>query len=116
MPRKKSAFFLVVALLALTVSTPPAYAQDNNAFAKLMRGTINILTGWLELPINTAEGLADPEGFLQPIVGLTEGIIKGTQRTFYGVWDLVTFPLPPYDKPVMDPDILIRPESKPLIR
>lgn len=90
---KKGLVLLMVGLFLLG-STIPANADPVD---KLGRGTINALTGWLEIPKTIYEDSADKN----PIFGGTFGLLHGAGaaifRTAAGIIDIVTFPFPPYD-------------------
>lgn len=114
MRQRKITLGLCVAIGLVLLLTVPAQAKD--PFTKLGRGLINLATGWVELPIRIAEGLEDEQGFWQPIAGFADGIGKAFQRTLYGAWDTLSFPFPPYNRPLLDPDVLTRDKNHPLIQ
>jgi putative exosortase-associated protein (TIGR04073 family) len=72
-------------------------------FRKLSRGTINILTGWVEVPKNIAIRWKDSDPFSGFIWGGIEGIGWGFARTVGGVYEVISFPFPyPDDYPQSD--------------
>ena len=91
-----------------------ASGEGGNPGVKLARGITNLATGWMEIPVQMAEQKkTDTTAVLWAVHGFIRGLGIGGARTLYGVWDIVTFPLAPYDAPVMDPDTLIKPKAKP---
>lgn len=108
---RKTAFVLT-ALLALALVFPrPAHAVG--PANKLVRGVVNLSTGWLEIPHQMAERKEDGTVVLWAVHGFIYGTIMGFTRTLYGLVDTLTFPIPPYDSPLMEPDTLIAPKHGP---
>ncbi|MDO8729927.1 MAG: exosortase system-associated protein, TIGR04073 family [Candidatus Omnitrophota bacterium] len=106
---------LASALLAISLARP-AFAEDfgGNPGTKLTRGIVNLTTGWLEIPAQMAEQKeTDPTHVMWFFHGLLQGMTVGGSRTLYGLWDIVTFPVAPYNAPFMEPDTLINPKAKP---
>lgn len=105
---------VVVGLMAASLWCPPAHAaQSGNAFTKLGRGAINIVTGWVEIPkriYETSEVQGAASGWTW---GLLRGFGYGFVRTAAGFYELLTFPVPaPADyAPVMDPPYIFSPEK-----
>lgn len=91
---------LLTTLIMVTIVSP-LFAE--NAGDKLTRGLVNFATGWIELPQKIHETSKE----FNPIVGITYGSIKGlgysVARMGTGAFDSVTFVVPPYDKPIMEP-------------
>lgn len=98
-----------VLAFALLTGLYPAPAHAANLFGKFGRGIVNTTTGWVEIPleISAAKKRDDETAVLWFFAGMTEGIVQGGKRTLFGLWDLVTFPVPPYDRPVLEPETLI---------
>lgn len=98
----------VVLFLSLAVS-PNASAVDfesDKAFTKLLRGAINVITGWVELPkriLETSETSGAVTGFTW---GTLRGLGYGFTRTAGGAYEVVTFPFPAPSGylPIMDPE------------
>ena len=102
----KRAMVLGTLLAFIAIGLYAGSASADDASGKLMRGALNTTTGWTELPFQVAAQTAqDP--YKGMTYGFMDGLATGLKRTLYGAWDLVTFPMPPYDKPVMDPETLI---------
>ncbi len=97
----------------LTGLLPNAALAEANPGVKVTRGVVNVLTGWLEVPrqIGQREHTDPPVYWF--IHGLVSGLGMATARTFYGIYDMITFPFPPYNSPVMDPETLIHPGTEP---
>jgi len=87
-------------LLAFTLFTLTANATEVSD--KFTRGALNTTTGWTELPLQIFQQSSE-HPYLGTTYGFMEGLSRGLQRTLYGAWDSVTFLIPPYDKPVMEP-------------
>ena len=98
---RKTVALLLVSFMAISVV---ALAEDNNALTKLGRGLANAVTGVVEVPKQIY--LVSKER--EPVTGITygtaKGICYGLLRTGAGVYDSVTFAIPPYDKPIMEPE------------
>lgn len=77
---------------------------DNSPVNKLGRGAINTTTCWLEIPAK----IYDVSNKRDPVLGWTLGLAEGTLTTFVragtGLFDVVTFVIPPYNKPIMTPE------------
>lgn len=95
---------LVALLVALNLAPAAFAAGEPNAGTKLGRGFVNLTTGWLELPVRTVKGATGDSPVVGTFYGFGEGILRGIQRTGLGLWDGLTFPLEPYNKPVMEPE------------
>ena len=75
---------------------------------KLERGVVNIFTCPLELPasmISVAHEKGEIFGFL---IGAAEGVFTTVFRAASGVYDTVTFMIPSYTKPLMEPEYAIQ--------
>ena len=103
--RNLIATFLIIATVLLCAT--PSYGQD--VINKLGRGVANLFTGWIEFPkeiINVTSSDGDVKGlFVAPIVGLW----KALGRTFVGLYEIVTFPipLPAGYEPIVYPEYVI---------
>lgn len=114
---------LWVCVLACAFSSEIAYAQDkintapapssitqdneqeeNSAMNKLERGAINVATCWMEVPDGVAKGNKEEEPVKGTILGIIGGACATALRAVTGVLDVVTFWLPPYNKPLMQPE------------
>lgn len=84
---------------------PVLQIEWKKAFTKLLRGTVNLLTGWVEVPkrmYETTERRGAGPGFTW---GLARGLGYGFVRTAGGIYEITTFPVPapPDYQPVMRP-------------
>ena len=103
-----AAWVLAVSFVGLM----PAPALAVNPATKLVRGVVNTSTGWLEIPSQMAERQDDGTVMMWAVHGFVYGTIMGLTRTLYGLYDVITFPVGPYDAPLMDPDTLIAPKHE----
>lgn len=111
-PRKWTGV-LVLAVLFSVPFTSSALAAGNPA-TKLTRGIVNLATGWIEVPVQMAERKSyDDTKVMWLVHGLLEGVRQAGRRTLMGAWDVITFPIAPYDRPTLDPDTLIEPDDPP---
>ncbi len=102
--------------LWLLFSVSPAVASST-PFDKLGRGAANLLTGWLELPVQISRTTEEQGSLAGVSVGFARGLLFGLGRTAMGALETVTFLLPnhtgekgiaddPYG-PVLEPEFLI---------
>lgn len=99
--------FLLVGTLAV-----PAQAETKTPLNKATRGGVNFATGWLEIPNQIVECRSQGRP-LWLLNGVVFGLGMMVVRTMMGVYDVVTFPFGPYDRPVLDPETLIFPRTQP---
>ena len=108
MSHKKQALFVVAGLAALL--SVAAHAEENGISypakigGKLGIGLINATTGIVEIPktmmtVSAKEGIA-----LGMTLGLTKGMINMIGRSFMGMLDVVSFPIP--TKPLITPPVV----------
>ena len=104
---------VVVALSLLGVSEP-AFAQGTGGtgelmLSKLFRGVVNLVTGWIEIPMQ----MSDTWKLEGPATGLSWGFVKGIGfalgRTAAGAYETVTFPVPLPEgyEPIMHPEFVL---------
>ena len=97
-------------LLTTGLVTGTAFAASHNMESnadmgdKIKRGALNTTTGWTELPMQVVEESSSQNPYHGMTYGFINGLSTGLKRTLYGAWDFVTFPVPEYDKPVMEPE------------
>ena len=101
--KKSVSLVIMVALLVLGMN---AYAQDKNAATKFVRGLANGITAFIEIPKQVYLTSKEREPFTGLTYGLAKGVCYGLLRTASGVYEVVTFAIPPYDKPVLEPDFV----------
>lgn len=71
---------------------------------KLGRGIINTLTCWAEIPAEAYKVSQDKDPLTGCTLGVVEGFFTAMLRGLTGIFDAVTFIIPPYDKPLMKPE------------
>lgn len=104
---------LLLLLGSFFILGQPSPALAANPVTKLIRGVVNLTTGLLEIPNQMATRKGDGTTVMWTIHGFIEGFATGVARTFCGAYDILTFPVAPYDAPLMDPDTLIAPKHGP---
>jgi len=81
--------------------------------SKAERGAKNLLLGWTDIPLSVCETTVETKNAaLGLTAGLWQGFKKAFPRTISGAVDLVTFPIPDYEKSPVKPDPLTEPASK----
>jgi len=110
----------LVSLLVLLTAVSAGYAKQCTKMCedieeragwigeKLVRGSINLATGLLEIPAKIDKNVKEIGGPKGLINGFAEGLIWGAYRTAAGLEDLVTSPL---GVAVEDEDVLIDPPT-----
>ncbi len=83
--------FAVVFMLILGLAGP---SEASTPFTKLGRGIGNLLTGWLEIPVQIMRTTESEGSFAGVVVGPIKGLVFGIGRTAVGVLETVTFILP----------------------
>jgi len=112
---RRSTKSLITCMLVLCVAAAalPAFAEEGSVIEKmgkkLGRGIVNVVTGWVELPMNIYDTSVDTNN---PLMGITYGTLKGlgmaVVRTGAGAYDTVTFlfPMPQDYSPVLQPEFI----------
>jgi len=95
--------FLTLLILSFSLISLPGFAADRcyvkDSARKAKEGAINIFTGWLEVPYQTAKGYKAGWGeekknkLIGGIFGLFRGFMHSIGRTADGAYQLATFPL-----------------------
>ncbi|HEX9780951.1 MAG TPA: exosortase system-associated protein, TIGR04073 family [bacterium] len=108
---------VVFAFLALQqpVAARSGSANAEDAYSKLGRGAINLVTGWVEIPMHitrTSRGSGVLTGWTW---GLLKGVGYGFVRTVAGAYEIITFPFPapPDYQPVIQPEYVFDEEPYP---
>lgn len=104
--QKWTALLGLLAAVTLLPALPAQAHGDPTAERKLERGVLNLFTGFGEIPYQIGQE-ARINRYRGWLVGLPKGIAWGVFRTLYGAWDTLTFPVPPYSAPILDPEILV---------
>jgi len=81
---------------------------DNTALNKLGRGLINTGTCWMEIPTSIFKVSKEKDPLTGTTLGTAEGLVNGVLRGLTGIFDTVTFILPPYNKPLMNPEYVLQ--------
>ena len=103
---------VVIAIMAgVLIVGFAAVASADNCFNKLGRGVVNTATGWLEYPNQIVEVSKEYNPFAGLTFGQAKGVGYGVYRTGIGVFDAVTFAIPPYDAVYMQPDFVFGHEN-----
>ena len=75
---------------------------------KLGRGVLNVSTCFLEIPASMIRVSKEKDNtFLGVTIGTAQGLFTALLRSVTGVFDAVTFIIPPYSKTLMDPEYAI---------
>ena len=100
----KSISILLVVVLILGLFS---FAYAKGPGDKLVRGVGNVLSGWLEIPLNIdREWAASKNMGIGIFTGGVKGLVLGFARTCSGFWDALTFPVavPENYEPFYSPD------------
>ena len=71
---------------------------------KLLRGVVNTFTCLLEVPASFADITRKKGLFAGFALGLADGVATSLLRLGTGLFDVVTFLIPPYNKPLLKPE------------
>lgn len=104
----KTGIIVVIVGMLITIAGPACFAAEDNPLGKLQNGLSNVLTGWYEVPKQMKNTYEEDKSIVAgATIGTLKGIIYGVGRTAAGILDTVSFPVPPYDKPLVEPDWVI---------
>ena len=78
----------------------PEYLADPDT--QLARGVVNVATGWVEVPRQSAIG-GQKAGGSGLVAGFFKGVGLGAARTLVGSYEIATFWAPAPFEPVMQP-------------
>lgn len=115
MKRAIVVIILAVAITAHIYSLSWAVSWDTRTMSleetpvnKFLRGGVNSLTFIAELPASIWDTIKN-KGIAQGCtLGLAEGIVTSLARLGTGLFDVITFVIPPYDKPILTPEYAIQ--------
>jgi putative exosortase-associated protein (TIGR04073 family) len=97
-------------IVLILIFSAAAYAETTmktqNAATKLLRGAVNLLCGWLEVPKQIFMTTADKNLYMGLTYGFVIGIYDAFARTGLGLFETVTCPLPPYNKVFIEPEYI----------
>ncbi len=116
---KKLFCVAIIILLALSfagISYAAAACSSKDiacgAMNKAGRGLKNLCLGWTDIPLSIYNTTNDTKNAaLGLTVGAWDGFKKAFPRTISGAVDLVTFPIPDYEKSPVKPDPLMEPAT-----
>jgi putative exosortase-associated protein (TIGR04073 family) len=74
---------------------------------KLIRGLVNSLTFLVEIPASICDVTKRKGGLAGATLGVADGFFTSFMRLGTGLFDVVTCPIPPYDKPLLKPEYAI---------
>jgi len=77
---------------------------EQTPFNKLGRGAFNVLGCWGEIFAEFFNVSREKDPLSGATIGLAQGMVIGLYRGGTGLYDILTFPYPPYDKPPMRPE------------
>ncbi|MBN3037839.1 MAG: exosortase system-associated protein, TIGR04073 family [Candidatus Omnitrophica bacterium] len=95
---------IMLGMVLLAVA--PCFAE--NALSKLGRGLVNGATGFCEYPKQIVETSKEHNAAVGLTWGQLKGVGMGVARHALGAYDTATFYLPPYDKPVLEPETVFQ--------
>ena len=101
-----------VVVLSVLAGSIPAYAAESmntgSAATKGLRGLVNVVTGWVEIPKRIHETALESGTAAGVTWGLLRGLGYGFIRTVAGCYEVLTFPFPapPDYQPVMEPEFV----------
>ncbi|MDD2752035.1 MAG: exosortase system-associated protein, TIGR04073 family [Candidatus Omnitrophica bacterium] len=75
---------------------------------KFGRGMVNTLTCLLEIPGEAIKVGQEKDPLTGMTLGVVEGFCTAGIRGLTGLWDVVTFVIPPYNKPLMQPEYALQ--------
>lgn len=105
---------LVISVAGISYAAEACGAKDIacGAMNKAGRGLKNLCLGWTDIPLSIYQVTNDTKN---AAIGLTAGLWQGFKkafpRTISGAVDLVTFPIPDYNKSPVKPDPLTEPST-----
>ncbi len=100
------AMVLVLSFSVAAYAAAPAAAKDQNAGTKLVRGFTNLVGCWLEVPKQIYLVSKEDNLYVGVTYGLVKGIGYGVYRGAAGIFETVTFVIPPYDKILIEPELV----------
>lgn len=78
-------------------------------FNKLTRGVLNMSTFYFEIPAGVMRVAKEKDNyFIGSTIGTAQGFFACMLRALTSVFDTATFLIPPYNKPIMEPEYTIQ--------
>ena len=98
---------------AATPTAAPALSTgdipyETSPFNKLGRGAINVASCVAEVPFEMFKVSKEKDPVVGCTLGLLQGVFNAFARGVTGIVDIVTFPIPPYNKPLMEPEYVFK--------
>ena len=108
---KKIMLSLLIGMILLQSTTLAAQTRKR----KLLRGAVNTLTGWIELPKNIYDKTVEDNLATGLTAGLIGGVGMSVVRTGTGVYEVITFPVPCPEnyEPILEPEFVLSETSVP---
>ena len=86
---------VAISLFVLLVFAAPAHAAvEGGPIRKLSRSVTNLLTGWLEVPLQIMQTTERSGSLMGMTEGFGRGVVLGLGRTLVGAIEGVTFLIP----------------------
>jgi putative exosortase-associated protein (TIGR04073 family) len=104
-PEQDSSMFTSAYLKSINEETT---TYEDSPANKVGVGMINAATSWTDVPRQIAEVSEKDNVLAGWTLGFGEGVVSGIARGVSGAFDMVTCGLPPYDKPLMEPEYKVR--------
>ena len=102
MLKKSVALLIGIGIFLISMS---GYAEDN-ALTKLGRGLANDLSFWIEVPKQIYLVSKEYDPFTGIVFGSLKGVGYALVRVSAGAFDTASFLIPPYDKPLVEPEFV----------
>jgi putative exosortase-associated protein (TIGR04073 family) len=107
LPKSLKVVLLWILISGLMLPSVKAESLLEQSGKKLLRGVVNVITGWVELPKNIYDTSIETNN---PIKGITYGSLKGLGmtivRTGVGAYDVVTFMIPVPKETLLEPEFV----------
>jgi putative exosortase-associated protein (TIGR04073 family) len=106
--------FVCVVFLPAGALRSPAWAEDQTEDSsatplnKLGRGAVNIASCITEVPFEMVKVSQEKDPLVGCTLGLAQGFFNAVMRGFTGFIDVITFPIPPYNRPLMEPEYVFK--------
>jgi putative exosortase-associated protein (TIGR04073 family) len=102
---------MLLAILLAMLEPAPAAAEESvpgRIGHKLVRGVVNLGTGWLEMPKQIYRKIQEEGALRGVLLGPIEGLGMAIVRSTAGAYEIVTFPLPipPGYEPMFQPEYI----------
>jgi len=99
----------IIALILIGVMLFAPMVEGQTRKQKLKRGTVNLLTGWVEIPKNIYDTSVEENKITGFSKGLIEGIGMAVVRTGTGVYEIITFPfeVPENYEVILEPEYVV---------